>query len=222
MYLLNRCTYWILLDVLHNLRLFFTKCRVFHNAVLFGHKPFTFYIKFAVKFKYLAPRPEGWGRKWKTHGILHPISLYAFTLQSYRYKAYLTVFAITMHIKVFYSRIRTPTLSPIVSLQWSSVRKNRTITAKLFQTEGQKTGNSEAVSQRRTDGHRQNIYHTENNRRLRSFKSTNLEWQNVHFELQGYPFSDFRVQKRQSNRHLVFRISTVQITYKKALFPLKP
>jgi hypothetical protein len=46
-----------------------------------------------------------------------------------------------------------------------------------------------------------------------------LEWQNVHIELQGYPFSDFRVQKRQSNRNLVFPILTVHITYNKGDFP---
>ena len=166
MHLHNKCTYWIPSDVLHNLRLFSTKCRVFHNAILLGHKPFTFYIKVAVKFKYLAPRPKSWERKWKTHGILHPVFLYAFTQHSFRYKAYFTVVAITIPVRIFYSRIRTPTLSPFDSFEWNSVWTNRTITAKLSHTEGQKTGKSKAVSQRRTDGHRQNIHHTENNRRL--------------------------------------------------------
>lgn len=172
MYLLNKCTYRIFLDVLYNLRLLSTTCRVFLNVTFFSYKTFTFYIKVAVKFKYLAPRPKVWERMWKTHDTLHPVFLYAFTLHSFRYKAYFTVFTITIHIRIFYSRIRKPTSSLFDSVKWSSVR---TITAKLFQTEGQNIGKSKAVSQ--TDDHRHNIHHTENNRRLRFIKSTSLEWQ---------------------------------------------
>jgi len=177
MYLLNRCTYWILLDVLHNLRLLSTKFRVFHNAVLFGHKQFMFYIKFAVKFKYFTPRPEGWERKWKTHGILHPIFLYAFTLQSFRYEACLTVFATTMHIRYFTQESErrlyhhSSAYSEFQSGQTGRLQQNcfkrkdrRLVRAKLFHRDGQMITDRIFITPKTTDAYAQLKVRTWNGR----------------------------------------------------------